>query len=460
MKPERWGKRGSWCVVGFVLPMMMIMVSPALSATGWYNWFNSANNTMYWMYNGNWRLAYTYGAGQWWDCTQLGGTDNWNKLGSTGQASTFLGNASIGWYLPVGNGWNYGYDTRNDVGYWKHGDNATFRFAYGYTEGQWCDQGYSAWNKIGGKGVSSTFIGDGSLHDVNNGWSYQYLVSGDSGYWMTSNNIFSGKYRLAYFYPSGQWFDYGDTWRALGSPGVDSAFIGNAAIGAYYYLDNGWYYGYNKDQDLAYWMNSTTPGTFRFAYCYYFAQWFDSGHGAHGVAGWDKLGTAGISSAFIGDGSFHNVGTNDAWSYLYRSSEDKSLWREYTGVTRLAYEYTVGQWWDYGATGWNTLGGSGQNSDFIGNRSMWSIGLPSTFDPSFGSGDSWFYSWTFDSLSSYAVYTLAVVMHFHGGFNEDVYRYRYSDGMWQQKTSGGWVDLGPSGQSSKADALLKQYIGL
>jgi hypothetical protein len=441
MKPKRWPKRGSWYVVAFVLPMMMIMmVSPAFSATGWYNWYSSANTTMYWMYNGNWRLAYTYGVGQWYDCTQLGGKDNWNTLGSAGQAPTFLGNASIGWYLPVGNGWNYGYDTRNDVGYWKHGDNATFRLAYGYTEGQWCDQGYSAWNKIGSKGVSSTFVGDGSLHDMKNGWSYEYLVSNDTGYWATGGN-----FRLAYGYTGGVWFDYSDMWRALSSTGVGSAFIGNAAIGAYYPLNNGWYYGYNKDQDIAYWMNSTTLGTFRFAYYYAGGQWYDSGHGS---AGWDELGTAGISSAFIGDGSFHDVGLSDAWLYLYRSSEDQSLWREYTGVTRLAYEYTVGQWWDYGATGWNTLGRSGQNSDFIGKGARWSIGLPSSGDYIHGFR-SWTYTWAFDSLSSYAVYTEGVTMiHPPMGFYADRYRYRYSDGMWQQMTESGWVDWGSSGQSS------------
>jgi hypothetical protein len=223
MKPARWGKGRHCGVVAFVLPMTIMMVSPALSATGtWYNYYDTSHSTMYWAFNGNWRLAYTYGVGQWYDCTQLGGKDNWNTLGSAGQSPQFLGNASIGQYLPVGNGWSYGYDTRSDCGYWMN-SSGNFRFGYYYGVGQWYDQNFNQWNQIGASDVQSPFVGDGSLHDMKNSWSYEYLLSNDTGYWATGGN-----FRLAYGYTGAVWFDNSDTWRALSSTGVGSAFIGNA----------------------------------------------------------------------------------------------------------------------------------------------------------------------------------------------------------------------------------------
>jgi hypothetical protein len=369
MKSGRWKKRSSWYAVAFVLPMMMIMVSPALSGTGtWYNWYNAANTTMYWMYNGNWRLAYTYGVGQWYDCTQLGGKDNWNTLGSTGQSPNFLGNASIGSYLPVGNGWYYGYDTRSDAGYWMNSA-GNFRFGYQYGSGQWWDQNLNQWNQIGAANVQSPFIGDGKPHDMKNNWSYEYLTSNDTGYWITG-----GTFRLAYGYTPGVWWDYSDTWRALSSTGVGSAFIGNAAIGAYYYMNNNWYYGYDVNQDIGYWKASTGP--FRFAYYYPEGIWYDAAN----TGGWASLGSAGLSSAFLGDGSWHTVGTG--LSYIYSPSSDCNSWMV-NGYVRFAYVYGSGQWYDIWShlrssqemainprdwdPSWMLLGQSGQSSAFVGD---------------------------------------------------------------------------------------------
>jgi hypothetical protein len=304
MKSKRWGRTSSWYAVAFVLPMMIMMVTPALSATGWYNWYNSANTTMYWMYNGNWRLAYTYGAGQWWDCTQLGGKDNWNTVGSAGQSPDFRGNASIGSYLPIGNGWYYAYDTRSDCGYWAN-SSGNFRFGYYCGLGQWYDQNFNQWNQIGASGVQSPFVGDGSLHDMKNNWSYEYLTSNDTGYWSAG-----GTWRLGYGYTPGVWWDCSDTWRPLSATGVSSAFLGNAANGAYCYLNNGWYYGYDVNKSEGFWAASN--GQFRFAYGYSGRVWYD--HGGN-LDQWLILGPLGLSSDFIGNGNWHTF--DSIWSYKY-----------------------------------------------------------------------------------------------------------------------------------------------
>jgi hypothetical protein len=388
-------------IASVVVLLVVTLFHPALSsAQGWVNWWNGANNTMYWMYNGNWRLAYTYGAGQWYDCTQLGGHDNWSTLGSAGQSPDFLGNAAIGSYLPVGNGWRYGYDTRSDTGYWMNSA-GNFRFGYQYGSGQWWDQNFGQWNQIGASGVQSPFVGDGSLHDMKNAWSYEYLVSNDTGYWATGGN-----FRLAYGYTGGVWFDNSDTWRALSSTGVGSAFIGNAAIGAYYYMNNNWYYGYNVDQNIGYWKASTGP--FRFGYYYPGAIWYDQAD----TGGWATLGSAGLSSAFMGDGSVHNL--QYGWSYYYVLSQDTGYWYDGSGGDwRFRLTYNFGQWWDHDTTGWRSLA-QGISAAFIGDGNPHV--LPGNWSYTFGSGVA---TWTNTSPGAQ-------------------FMYNYGSPQWSYHDSGGW----------------------
>jgi hypothetical protein len=363
MKPERWVRRGTWYAVAFVLPMLMIMVSPALSATAWYNWYNAANNTTYYAYNGNWRLAYTSGIGQWWDFTGNGmGLGTWNKLGGTGVSPAFLGDAAIGAYYNLNNGWCYGYDTRSDAGYWWNG--SAWRFAYNYGVGQWYD--WSQWsdlnNKcyhpIGSPKFSSAFIGDGVLRDLGNGWSFEYVSSTDTAYWRPG--IF---WRLGYQYTPGQWWDCSqlggeDHWHTLGSTGVSSVFLGNADIGAFYPLHNGWVYGYSRQNDTEYWHNGAS---FRYGYYYAGLQWMD-----YTQQGWGLLGVhTPRDSQFIGDGNRYQFGAGD-W---FHGNSQQYYWNS-GGQDVYRYTFSTGAWesaylpgqWDFVVHG--TWGGfNGQNPD-------------------------------------------------------------------------------------------------
>ena len=227
--------------------------------------------------------------------------------------------------------------------------------------GQWYDQNFGQWNQIGASGVQSPFVGDGSLHDMKNAWSYEYLASNDTGYWATG-----GKFRLAYGYTGGVWFDNSDTWRALSATGVGSAFIGNAAIGAYYSLNNNWYYGYDVNQSIGYWKAGT--GQFRFAYYYPGGIWYDAAN----TGGWATLGSAGLSSAFLGDGSLHDM--KNSWSYYYVFSQDIGYWR-YGSDWRYGLAYGVGQWYLSGYGGdWNVLGTAGRSSSFMGDTAYHYLG--------------------------------------------------------------------------------------
>jgi hypothetical protein len=360
MKPKRWGKRRCWHTIAFVLAMMIMMVSPALSATGWYNWYNSANTTMYWMYDGNWRLAYTYGAGQWWDCTQLGGKDNWNTLGSAGQTSDFLGNASIGSYLPVGNGWRYGYDTRSDTGYWMNSA-GNFRFGYNYNSGQWWDQNLNQWNQIGAASVQSPFIGDGQTHDMKNNWSYKYSYVADTEYWSTG-----GALRLAYQYTVGQWFafDYLGGEQILSASGLSSTFVGD---GTWHDLDNNWQYLLGGG-NFGVWTNPSL-NLQQFAYDYGSGQWYDQGL----YGGWATLGPSGLSGAFLGDGTWHNLGST--WSYLCGGGTFGVWANPSLSLQQFSYDYGTGQWFDSGKDmTWQMLSAVGLSSTFLGDGTWHDLG--------------------------------------------------------------------------------------
>ena len=76
------------------------------------------------------------------------------------------------------------------------------------------------------------------------------------------------------------------------------------------------------------------------------------------------LGSAGLPSAFLGDGGWHTVGTG--LSYRYASSGDYSKWLV-NGNMRFAYTYSTGQWGDYGSSTWCLLGPTKISSAFLGD---------------------------------------------------------------------------------------------
>ena len=181
---------------------------------GWSYMYNASIDYAYWKDGSDVRFAYGYTGGQWND-TGLGGT--WQTLAS-GLTPTFLGN---GGYYDLKNGWSYMYNASIDYAYWK--DGSYVRLAYGYTGGQWNDTGLGGTWQTLASGLTSTFIGDGVYHDMQNGWSYMYLASVDYAYWKDGSAV-----RFAYGYNGGQWCNtgIGGGWQTVGT-GVSPTFIGD-----------------------------------------------------------------------------------------------------------------------------------------------------------------------------------------------------------------------------------------
>jgi hypothetical protein len=361
MTKAHWQKKRNGAGAVAALLLIIAIFAPALShADGWTHWWSESNNTMYWAYDGNWRLAYRYGEGQWWDCIQLGGTDNWNKLGSAGQSPDFLGNAAIGQYLPVGNGWSYGYNTTNDTGYWMNSA-GNFRFAYIYYSGQWWDQNLNLWNQIGAASVSSQFIGDGQFHDLKNNWSYQYLTSNDTEYWATG-----GANRLAYWYTEGRWsaFDYLGGEQVLSAKGLPSTLVGD---GTWHDLGNNWLYMLGGG-NFGVW-KSPSLNLQQFAYDYTSGQWYDQGL----YGGWATLGASGLTGAFVADGAWHDLGGN--WLYLLGDG-NYGIWKNSRlNSQQFAYNYGSGQWIDCGKDGtWQILSANGLSPNFVGDGAWHDLG--------------------------------------------------------------------------------------
>jgi len=253
-----------------------------------------------------------------------------------------------GLWHDIGSGWQYLYVSSIDSGYWLC--SGVVRFGFDYDPGQWWHQG-TTWTTLSGIGLAEgDWVGDGSWHNLNNnGWSYRYLTSITSGYW---NN--AGTTRFGYHYSGVQWWDNWNGWGKLGSLGVSQAFIGD---GEFHDLNNGWSYKYVTSISSGYWNNA---GTTRFGYHYSAGQWWDNWNG------WEKLGSLGVSQAFIGDGTWH--GLNPGWSYSYSTAISSGFWNNGIG-TRFGYDYGAGQWWDFlpHLAAWGRLGPGNIDQAFIGD---------------------------------------------------------------------------------------------
>ena len=256
--------------------------------------------------------------------------------------------------------WNF-RDVGN-YGYWSWG--STDRFRYDYGAHQWWDIGmYGVWRTLGASGWSAAtqhsandpmFVGNGGWHDVGTGLSYRYASAGDYSNWLINGNM-----RFAYTYGTGQWADYywgTNTWSLLGPSGISSTFLGD---GAWHTLGGtGFRYRYERSGDYDNWL---VNGAMRFAYTYGNGLWADYSSGANT---WSVVGSGGLSSSFLGDGRWHNLGTG--WWYRYASSGDYSNWVINNNM-RFAYTYSSGQWADYGANTWALLGRTGLSSTFLGD---------------------------------------------------------------------------------------------
>ena len=141
----------------------------------------------------------------------------------------------------------------------------------------------------------------------------------------------------------------------LGSAGLSSAFLGD---GGWHTVGTGLSYRYVPSGDYSNWL---VNGNVRFAYTYSNGWWGDYSSGANS---WSLVGSSGVSSAFLGDGGWHTVGSG--LSYRYASSGDYSNWLV-NGNMRFAYTYSTGQWGDYGANTWCLLGPTRLSSTFLGD---------------------------------------------------------------------------------------------
>jgi|GEM_PF-5628003 len=309
------------------------------TGTGWWYRYTTGTDTEEWNYSGKMRFAYQWNVGQWWTF----GGDAWSRLGLGNVAPVYLMDGN---YHDLRNGWWFQYTVSNDTSLWN--DSGKLRFSFQYSVRQWWDCG-NVWGRIGVANGYSAFVGDGAYHDMRNGWWYRYTTGTDTEEWN-----YSGKMRFAYQWNVGQWWTFGgDAWSRLGLGNVSSSYIMD---GNYHDLRNGWWYQYILKDDTSLWNDS---GKLRFAYQYDVRQWWDCGNV------WGRIGVANGYSAFVGDGAYHDM--RNGWWYCYNTSNDTAQWN-YSGKTRLALQYNVGQWWNHGNVGdWWALGAAGRATSFIGD---------------------------------------------------------------------------------------------
>jgi len=217
--------------------------------------------------------------------------------------------------------------------------------------------------------TDTAVAGQETFHVIDNIWSYEYVVSTDTGYWKKtseSNPLFSYNYNTA------QWYDQGKTggWETLGPVGITASFLGD---GSSHRLDSTWLYDYSSSLDTGYWTRVGDTHA-HFAYDYDTGQW---DHGSDGA--WSTLGT-GLDATFVGDGAWHVVrwyGSAKAFEYLYQANggtvlpdaSDRAFWKD-NGTLRFSYDYEGQQWYDTSSfnktvlgNDWSSLGGNVGHQD-------------------------------------------------------------------------------------------------
>ena len=104
----------------------------------------------------------------------------------------------------------------------------------------------------------------------------------------------------------------------------------------------------------------------RFLYKYASGQWYHSGD----TLAWNVLGTGGLSSAFLGNGAWHDLGTIGGADWQYKYVSNNGSWQQLLGsvwTDRFQYDYASGQWQDNRLDGWHYLGGTDVASAFLGD---------------------------------------------------------------------------------------------
>jgi len=352
------------------------------------------------------RLSYRYGPSQWY---HKGNTTDWAVLSAAGVSAQFVGDG--GWY-DLGLGFTYSYLSASDYGYFKVGTAQRFYYAYGPS--QWYHKGDTTdWAALTSGNYSAAFIGDGSDHDLGNGFAYSYSSTDDSGYFKLAAGA-----RFSYGYVPGQWFHKSNhsDWAALTAVNNSAEFVGD---GVEHGLGNGWSYYYTVDSDNG-WFK--TGGHERFWYNYKAGQW---SHHRAGTGSWYTLSAAGVSALFVGDGSEHDLGTG--WIYSYLSSSDYGYFK--TGNDqRFYYGYGPGQWYHKGdTTDWGALSATGVSAQFVGDGGWYDV----------GNG----FSYQYVTADKEGYFKLGDAQRFY---------YTYGSGQWFHKGNAtDWVALTAIGNSAE-----------
>jgi len=315
----------------------------------------SANNDGLFRHGNNERFYYRYGSSQWY---HKGNAVGWAALSNTGVSAQFVGDGAD---HALGNGFNYSYSS-DQHGYFKIGD--TERFYYNYAPGKWYHKGNTTdWAELTPlaliPGYSAEFIGDGSTHELVNGVEYYYTLGGDNGWFKVG-----GQERFWYEYGDGRWHHKGDStgWGALSAAGVSAQFVGN---GTWHALGNGFSYQYVRADKEGYFKGGSTE---RFLYDYGLSQWSHRGDSTD----WGTLSASGVSAEFVGDGGWHNIGTD--WNYQYVAANSEGYFKE-GDAERFFYGYAASQWSHKGdSTDWGTLSAAGISAAFVGDAAWHDLG--------------------------------------------------------------------------------------
>jgi len=311
-----------------------------LNNNGWSYRYISTISGGYWNDGSITRFGYHYSAGQWWD-----NRNGWLKLGPLGLSQAFIGD---GTFHDFGAGWSYKYLTSLSSGYWN--DGSITRFGYDYGAGQWWHLGIS-WHKLGAQGLSQAFVGDGTPHDLLDGFSYRYDAELGAGYWLVE-----GANRFRYEYLGGDWYHCGPVGDGFQlATGASARFLGEYTqadrLNTVY---TGVSYWYDSPSGAGYWWTGSGK---RFLYVYNNGQWFHYGP-SDTVVG-QNLSTSGRSALFVGDYTkssplecfYHDEGGYRYWYYWYNLSSGIGYWSASSGGNpRYDYDYSNGQWFHYGPT--------------------------------------------------------------------------------------------------------------
>ena len=263
-------------------------------------------------------------------------------------SASFLGDGNSH-TLGTGSNWSYQfvYDSAvsNEwVGQWTDSNVSAIVpvFEYAYATGQWYDQGLngkvgSGFNVLGESGLSASFMGDGNSHTLGTGssWSFQYAYDDYYDFWV------------------GQWTDS----NVISATPVYQQYYGNLSQSGIQWNNPG--------------VSSTVP---IFEYDYVDGYWLHQGPIASG-GNFVYLGNQ-MTSAFVGDGSSHDLGSGSDWSYQYTYDSGNNVWvgqwtdsKVSSAVPLFEYAYATGQWYQQGvsACGYSLLGLTNQSPQLIDN---------------------------------------------------------------------------------------------